>query len=123
MDAFARLNKLRDSIFEHNNGHCFIERERFLNAYSDNVDNDKEYYAKLFSNMLDAVSTPVFKEDFFAGRVVEGEPIDGAPTPCRKIFGRGHLTPDYARLLKHGYDGILKTIQICVNDIVETEVR
>lgn len=110
MNFFSRLDKLRNRIFEKSNEHCFIERESFLNAYKDNSAQDPEYYAKLFADMLDSVSTPIFEEDFFAGRVVEGEPIKGVVAPCRKIFGKGHLTPDYAKLLKYGYKGILETV-------------
>ena len=123
MDDFSRIEKLRNGIFAKSNEHCFIERERFLNAYKDDLGDDPEYYAKLFADMLDNVSTPIFEEDFFAGRVVEGEPIKDVVAPCRKIFGRGHLTPDYAKLLKHGYQGILETVLANAEKIGTEEAR
>jgi len=102
-----RLEYLKSKVFEMNNEHCFIERERFLSSISEEKEKSFDYYAKLFSALLDNVSTPVDEQDYFVGRVVEDYPEGNAICPNRILFAKGHLTPDYHRLLYCGYRGVL----------------
>ncbi|MBQ8893720.1 MAG: hypothetical protein IJ043_04850 [Clostridia bacterium] len=105
----SRIEALKEKVFAQSNTHCFIERERYLAAFSPEEDKPFDYYPKMLAGMLDYVSTPVEPEDHFAGRVVEGPPEGNAPN--RIFYAKGHLTPDYPRLLQYGYRGILEKIK------------
>lgn len=107
-----KIEQLKELIFEQKNDHCFIERERFLNSRPVYSEHATDFYATLLSDMLDAVSTPIDKNDLFVGRVLEALPDAAWPEcPNRTLFAKAHLTPDYGRLLTLGYGGILKQIQ------------
>lgn len=104
-----RIESLKEKVFAQSNTHCFIERERYLAAFSEEDEKPSDYYAKMLAGMLKTVSTPMEPEDYFAGRVVEA-PSEG-DAPNRILFAKGHLTPDYPRLLQKGYRGILAEIK------------
>lgn len=107
-----KIDRLKELVFEQKNDHCFIERERFLNENSFCKEHSSDFYAKLLSDMLDYVSTPIDKNDVFVGRVLEGKPDEQwSECPNRTLFAKAHLTPDYNRLLSLGYKGILAQIQ------------
>ena len=110
MTDTERIEELKERVFAQNNAHCFIERERFLQGISVPEVKPADHYATLFSGLLDSVSTPVEDCDIFVGRVVEGPPDDPAHCPNRTLFAKGHLTPDYRRLLSAGYKGVLAEI-------------
>ena len=111
MTDLERLEQLKNKIFEQSNEHCFVERERFLATYPTETMDSADYYARLLSDMLDSVSTPIDACDIILGRVIEGEPDSRENCPNRLIFAKGHLCPDYAKLLRLGYRGILDEIQ------------
>lgn len=112
MDTLKKIEHLKALVFEQQNDHCFIERETFLNARSVCEEHPNDYYAKLLSDMLDYVSTPVDANDIFVGRVLENAPRkEWVTCPNRTLFAKAHLTPDYKRLLTRGYRGILDEIQ------------
>ncbi|MBQ8849399.1 MAG: hypothetical protein IJ011_03580 [Clostridia bacterium] len=112
MDNLQKIACLRDKVFEQSNDHCFIERERFLNALHECTEHPTDYYVRILSDMLDCVSTPIDDCDIFVGRVLEGAPEQTwAECPNRTLFAKAHLTPDYARLLTLGYRGILAQIK------------
>lgn len=98
-------------VFAQSNRHCFIEKERFLQGISPDEEKPSDYYPKLFASLLKVVSTPVDEKDFFVGRVVEAAPDEGMKAPSRILMAKGHLTPDYEKLLKRGYRGILMEIK------------
>ena len=106
-----RLEYLKSKVFEMNNEHCFIERERFLSSITEEKESSFDYYAKLFSALLDNVSTPIDEQDYFVGRVVEDYPESDEICPNKILFAKGHLTPDYHRLLHYGYRGVLEQIR------------
>ena len=107
----TRLDLLKEAVYAQKNDHCFIERERFLSDVTVPEAPEYDFYARLLSDLLDKVSTPVEPFDVFVGRVVEALPDEGMKSPSRKIFSKGHLSPDYPRLLRLGYGGILSEIQ------------
>lgn len=112
MDVLQKIEALKDKVFEQSNEHCFIERERFLNALPTCEDHPTDYYANILSDMLDSVSTPVDEHDVFVGRVLEASPeSEWQACPNRTLFAKAHLTPDYERLLTLGYRGILEQIK------------
>jgi formate C-acetyltransferase len=113
MTDLQKIERLKEAVFAQCNEHCFIERERFMNAQPvPPIENRPgDFYAKLFSGLLDSVSTPVDDNDVFVGRVVEGAPESSGPCPNRLLIAKGHLTPDYTRLLTLGYNGILAEIR------------
>ena len=112
MTNIEKLEQLKERVFEQQNDHCFIERERFLNARPICNDRPTDYYANLLSDMLDYVSTPIDENDIFAGRVLEAAPeAQWTECPNRTLFAKAHLTPDYQRLLTKGYRGVLEEIQ------------
>ncbi len=90
---------------------CFIERERFLETFPDKAPDDPSYYANIFSELLNNVSTPIDENDIFVGRIAEGAPIADREAPNKIIFAKGHMTPDYQRLLSLGYKRILNGIK------------
>ncbi len=107
------IEYLKEKVFAQSNDHCFIERERFMNAQSAPPVSQRpsDFYAKLFSGLLNRVSTPIDENDVFVGRVVEALPEGDGPCPNRLLIAKGHLTPDYTRLLTLGYNGILAEIR------------
>lgn len=113
MTDLQKIEYLKEAVFAQSNEHCFIERERFLNAQGvpAAADRPSDFYATLFSGMLDSVSTPIDENDFFVGRVIEGTPEGEGACPNRLLIAKGHLTPDYTRLLTLGYNGILAEIR------------
>lgn len=108
-----RLERLKKLVFEMDNRACFIERERILNRLAielqDYQGTDK--YALILSKLLSEVSTPIVSEDYFAGRVVEALPDEGMQAPSLLLNSLGHLSPDYERILKLGFRGILADIK------------
>lgn len=113
MTDLQRIEYLKEQVFAQCNDHCFIERERFLNAQPVPPVKERgdDFYARLFAGILANVSTPVDEQDYFVGRVIEGPPEAGHPAPNRLLIAKGHLTPDYTRLLTKGYNGILSEIE------------
>ena len=111
MTDTQRLEALRAAVFAQQNDHCFLEREHFLNTLSPCEPKPADYFARIFSDLMDRVSTPIHPADYFVGRVVEGPPENSKACPNRLLFAKGHLTPDYRRLLTLGYGGILRQIQ------------
>ncbi len=110
----GNLKKLKELIFETDNNACFIERERILgrleNEMKDYSGTDK--YAIILSMLLTEVSTRVLDCDYFAGRVVEALPDEGMKAPNTLLCSIGHMSFDYAKVLKMGLKGILKEIKI-----------
>ena len=118
MSDLQKIERLKELVFEQQNDHCFIERERFLNARPESREHSADFYATLLSDMLDSVSTPIDPADIFAGRVLEDKPeAQWKECPNRTLFAKAHLTPDYKRLLTLGYRGILEQIQSNANKI------
>lgn len=119
-----KINRLRDMVFEQKNDHCFIERERFLNARPTCSEHPTDFYATLLSDMLDSVSTPINPNDLFAGRVMEAAPeAQWSECPNRTLFAKAHLTPDYKRLLTLGYKGVLQQIEENAKTVNTEEAR
>lgn len=111
MTNLEKMECLKEKVFALGNEDCFIERERFLNSISADEEKTSDYYPKLFSRLLDSVSTPVDECDIFVGRVKEATPEGEKECPNRVLFAKGHMTPDYNRLLTLGYCGILQQIK------------
>lgn len=109
--CFEKIEYLKNRVFAMKNDHCFIERERFLRSVAARGENVSEDAATLLSDLLDYVSTPVDENDIFVGRVAEDAPDHTDSCPSRILCAKGHLTPDYKRLLSLGYQGILKQIR------------
>lgn len=105
-----KIDALKEKVFLQNDTHCFIERERFLNSAPNPDEKPMEFYANTLSDLLDNVSTPIDCDDIFVGRVIEGPIEEGLVAPSQLISSNGHFTPDYERLLKKGYKGILDEI-------------
>lgn len=119
MTQLEKIEYLKSRVFLMSNDHCFIEKERFLRDLSPRVGQSENYFAELFSALLDCVSTPVDENDVFVGRVVEALPDEGMECPSRAFFAKGHITPDYERLLAKGYRGILEDIKANAEKIGE----
>ncbi len=129
---------LRQRIYENDDQACFIERERILQrldrTYCGYHAYDRE--AKIFSDLLDGVSTPVDGHDVIAGRVLEARPDPGmgqaqrlryrygeeaclrdypqdtsVTFPSPLLYSFGHMTYDWEKLLGCGYRGILEEIE------------
>lgn len=111
MTALEKLKGLKEMVFAQSNNHCFIEKERFLRGIDPEAEKPHDYYPKLLAALLKEVSTPVDEKDIFAGRVVEAEPDEGMKAPSRTLMAKGHLTPDYEKLLKVGYHGVLMEVK------------
>lgn len=111
MTFLERMEYLKGKVFAMSNEDCFIERERFLATVSDCDKKTSDYYANLMAEILEYVSTPVDEQDFFVGRVVEGAPEGDKECPNKIIFAKGHLTPNYHRLVTQGYRGVLEEVQ------------
>jgi len=108
-----RLTRLRDHVFQSDNRACFIERERILARLETEMadDNAPDRPARILATLLSQVSTPLYPEDYFAGRVVEALPDEGMTAPNVLICSPGHMNPDYERLLRLGLKGILAQIE------------
>ncbi len=111
MTAMEKLSGLKEMVFAQSNEHCFIEKERYLQKIDPHEEKPYNYYPKLFAGLLSAISTPVDVKDIFVGRVVESLPDEGMEAPNRLLIAKGHLTPDYEKLLKIGYHGVLMEIK------------
>ena len=109
----GNLSKLKELVFASDNKACFIERERILRRLQEEMaDYDKpDKYAIVLSKLLSEVSTPVLECDYFAGHVVEALPDPGMERPCDLLASGGHMSFDYAKLLKIGLKGILQEMQ------------
>ena len=119
--ASPRLQRLIEKVFAQSNEHCFIEKERYLTAFSEQDEKPADYYPRMLAGLLDTVSTPIEAEDVFVGRVVEAPPE--GPAPSRLLYAKGHLTPDYPRLLQKGFCGILKEIRSHAERLGTPEAR
>lgn len=107
------LNQLKKAVFQTDNKACFIERERILHRLKhqmkDYSGDDK--YALVFSELLNSVSTPLSPHDYFAGRVLEGVADEGTKVPDDLLYSLGHMSPDYPKILRMGFCGILDEIK------------
>lgn len=107
------LNRLKDKIFESDNTHCFIDRDRILCALTDEDTGTDAHSipARTLACLLRRLPTPIDPDDVFMGRMNEG-PVEAAiPSPSNRLFSPGHCSPDYARLLKTGFSGLLSDIR------------
>ena len=111
MTNLQKLAGLKEMVFAQSNEHCFIERERFLSGIDPAEEKPYHYYPHLLAGLLSAVSTPVDEKDIFVGRVVEAAPDAGMQAPNLLIRAFGHIAPNYEKLLKMGYRGILREIK------------
>lgn len=111
MTVAERLQGLKAMVFAQSNEHCFIERERFLAGVHPPEERPYNYYATLLAGLLRSVSTPVDEKDFFVGRVVEAAPDEGMQAPSDLLMSTGHIVPNYEKLLRLGYRGILREIK------------
>ena len=124
MNGFEKIERLKELVFEQKNDHCFIERERFLNAQPVCENRPTDYYANLFSDMLDYVSTPVDDADIFVGRVIEAAPEkEWDVCPNKTLFAKAHMTVNYEKLLAGGYRGVLEEIKSNAEKIGTEEAR
>lgn len=123
MTTIEKLQGLKEMIFAGSNSHCFIEKERFLQTIDPQEEKPSNYYPKLLERLLKSVSTPVDEKDIFVGRVVEADPDEGMNAPSRILMAKGHLTPDYEKLLKYGYKGILMEIKAKADQIPSAEAK
>lgn len=110
----ADLIKLKELVLESNNRACFVEREKILGKLEAEMENNntQDKYAVILSKMLAEVSTPIIEDDYFVGRVVEDLPEGEMKPPNRLLCSRGHMSFDYAKVLKIGLKGILEEIKI-----------
>lgn len=107
-----KLLSLREKIFAGDNRACFIERERILSRLAPEYEGytEDDRYARIFSELLDGVSTPVDPDDIFAGRAVEALPDPGMSAPSFLLCSTGHMSFDYEKLLRVGLRGMLEDI-------------
>ena len=108
-----KIEYLKNLVFEMDNNACFIERERFLNTLDPNLycEESPEFFAKVLSGLLASVSVPVDENDIFVGRVLEGVTNEYEQIPCKILAATGHMSPNYSKLLKLGFRGILQEIK------------
>ncbi len=111
MTTPENLRGLKEMVFAQSNEHCFIEKERFLSKVDPEEEKPYDYYPRLLAGLLKTVSTPMDEKDIFAGRVVEALPDAGMEAPSRLLMAKGHLTPNYEKLLRLGYHGVLLEIK------------
>ncbi len=106
------LNALKELVFAMDNKDCFIERERILARLEREMEgyDAPDRYARMFSQLLAAVSVPVMDCDYFAGRVVEALPDEGMNAPSTALMAIGHMHFDYEALLRMGLGGLLERI-------------
>lgn len=107
------IDKLRQLVFESDNAACFIERDKILGDIEKEMADYTSYdrFPLIFSKLLSRVSTPILDCDYFAGRMVEGPKEDGVTSPSYLLSSPGHMSPDYAKILKLGLGGILDEIK------------
>lgn len=107
-----RLAALRKKVFESDNRACFIERERALSELELEFEGytGEDRYARILSELLDRVSTPLEPEDIFAGRAVEALPEEGMSVPSFLLCSTGHMSFNYEKLLKLGLRGMVDGI-------------
>ncbi len=108
MTHFDKINTLKKRVFEGDNKACFIEREHYLNSIKEKVENNNP---KVFAGLLEYVSTPVEEFDIFVGTAIEARPDFSGEVPSRKLSSLGHFNPNYDKLLKLGYKGILEEVE------------
>ena len=108
-----RLERLKNLVFESDNTACFIEREQFLNTLDTEVycETSPHYYAQVLAGLLEYVSVPISSDDVIVGRVVEGVTTEFEKIPCNILQSKGHMSFEYARMLKLGLRGILEEIK------------
>ena len=108
-----RLERLKNLVFECDNTACFIEREQFLNTLDTKVysETSPHYYAQVLAGLLEYVSVPISSDDVIVGRVVEGVTTEFEKIPCNILQSKGHMSFEYARMLKLGFRGILEEIK------------
>lgn len=111
MKTTEKLKGLREMVFFQSNEHCFIEKERYLQETYFPEEKPYNFYPLVLKGLLETVSTPVDEKDIFVGRVVEALPDKGMKAPSRLFLAKGHLTPDYEKLLNIGYHGVLLEIK------------
>lgn len=113
MSNLLKINDLKEKVFLQSDSHCFIERENFLNTIQEPTEKSMNFYATTLAELLDNVSTPIYESDIFVGRIVEDflETSTDFYYLNRTLASTGHLTPNYEKLLKLGYKGILEEIQ------------
>ena len=109
----ADLNRIKELVFESDNTACFIERERTMSRLEKELKNytAPDKYALIISRVLAEASVPLYDCDLFAGRVVEAKPDEGMNAPSLLLKSTGHMSFDYAKLLKCGLKGILEEIK------------
>lgn len=107
------LHELRELVFAADNTACFIERERILNRLERELADDTapDKHARILAVLLRNVSTPVLECDYFGGRVVEALPDEGMKAPNLLLMSKGHMSPDYPKLLRVGLDGVLEDVK------------
>ena len=110
---YGNMDRLRELVFESDNNACFIERERILKRLAGEMKGciGPDAQARMIAEILDGVSVPVLECDYFAGRVVEALPDEGMEAPSRLVASTGHMSPDYEKLLRLGFSGILDEIR------------
>lgn len=109
----TKLEKISELVYESDNNACFIERERILQKLGDEFKDydEPDKYALILSRLLSEVSTPIEDCDYFAGRVKEALPDPGMSAPNYLLCSTGHMSFNYAELLKIGLKGILEKIK------------
>ena len=109
----SNFDTLRELVFEQDNTHCFIERERILSRIEKEMQNytAPDKHAKAMAQLLSEVSLPIHECDYFAGRVVEAAPDPDFKEECHIITSYGHLSPDYRLILSEGFGGMLTRIK------------
>lgn len=115
MFDLRNLDILKSNIFSLSNEDCFIEREKFLFSREEN--DSPDCYANMIAELLDSVSTPISKNDIFAGNAVEGSSAEFSVCPSLKLKSKGHTNLDYAKLITVGYKGIIEEIRRSAENI------
>lgn len=107
------LKRLGDKIFDSDNTHCFVDRDRILFALTEEDVGREAHcvHARTLACLLRRLPVPVDPDDVFMGRMNEGPVSEGIPSPSGRLFSLGHCSPDYARLLKSGFSGELDMIR------------
>ena len=118
----SNLNALKEIIFNSDDEKCYLERDLALLKIAEELgdDSSSDYYSKVFSMLLERVSTPIEKEDIFVGRIMEDYPDPELVISPNKFFQSskhervrlsGHMSLDYGKLIKLGLKGILDEIE------------
>ena len=116
-----RIAALTERVFAGDNQACFIEREHFLNSIR--AERNKANDPKVFARLLEYVSAPVSEYDMFVGNAVEARPDFEGECPSHLISSLGHMNPNYGKLLKLGYKGILAEIEANAQKIGTEEAK